>query len=367
VRIAILGTRGIPNNYGGFEQLAQYLSVGLIEHGHDVWVYSSARHPYKQTTWKGVNIVHRFDPENLLGSFGQFVYDLACILHARRQKFDVVLNLGYTSSSVWLWLLPNQSRIITNMDGLEWKRSKYSPMVKRFLVYAEKLAVKRSHTLVADSQAIQTYLYSRFSQPSAFIAYGADVFEQADEQFLAKYKVQPYSYDILVARMEPENNIEMILDGVEASAGNRTFLVVGNIQNRYGTYIAGKFKNSSRIRFTGPVYDAPEINNLRFYSNLYFHGHSVGGTNPSLLESMACNCFVAAHDNEFNRGVLAENACYFSSVADVARIVANERKMSDTGRQFTAANLKRVKEQYSWPRIVMQYEKLMTSNEFSQP
>src|SRR5689334_13561602 len=146
MRIAILGTRGIPNSYGGFEQFAEYLSIGLIDKGHEVTVYNSHNHPYQGDSWKGVDIVHCYDPEHLIGTAGQFIYDLNCILDCRKKDFDIILQLGYTSSSVWLkrFLSKKKFTVTTNMDGHEWKRSKYSAKVKKFLLYAEKLAVQNS-------------------------------------------------------------------------------------------------------------------------------------------------------------------------------------------------------------------------------
>jgi hypothetical protein len=158
LKIAILGTRGVPNNYGGFEHIAGYLSRGLVDKGHDVTVYNSSKHPYQENEWLGVEIVHCFDPEYLIGVPGQFIYDLNCILHARNRKYDIILMLGYTSSSIWKFLYPRKAIIITNMDGLEWQRTKYSKPVRRFLKYAEKLAVQSSRFHIADSPIIKKYL-----------------------------------------------------------------------------------------------------------------------------------------------------------------------------------------------------------------
>ncbi len=143
MKIAIIGTRGIPNHYGGFEQFAEYLSLGLVEKGHMVTVYNSHTHPYQGNDWNGVKIIHCKDPEDKLGTIGQFVYDYNCIRDTRKRNYDIILQLGYTSSSVWGRLLPRKKSIITtNMDGLEWKRTKYSQKVQKFLQYAEKLGVK---------------------------------------------------------------------------------------------------------------------------------------------------------------------------------------------------------------------------------
>jgi len=158
LKIAILGTRGVPNNYGGFEHIAGHLSRGLVQKGHDVSVYNSSRHPYKETKWHGVHIIHCFDPEYLIGTAGQFIYDLNCILDAGKRAFDIILVLGYTSSSVWGFLYPKNAIIFTNMDGMEWKRSKYPGFVKSFLRKAEKWAVQTSNFHIADSQVIKEYL-----------------------------------------------------------------------------------------------------------------------------------------------------------------------------------------------------------------
>src|SRR5690606_39950260 len=133
LKIGFLGTRGIPNRYGGFEQAVERLSVGLAEMGHDVTVYNSHQHPYKEEWLHGVRINRRYDPEHLIKTAGQFIYDLNCIRDAHKKKFDVILFMGYTSSSVWWRYFPKKSTIISNMDGLEWKRSKYSAFVQKFL------------------------------------------------------------------------------------------------------------------------------------------------------------------------------------------------------------------------------------------
>ena len=184
MKIAILGTRGIPNNHGGFEQFAEYLSQHLAKKGHSVFVYNSHSHPYQKSKWNGVNIVHKKDPEDKIGTAGQFIYDFNCIIDSRKRDFDVILQLGYTSSSIWGWLLPNKPIVITNMDGLEWKRSKYSKPVRRFLKYAEKLAINTSDYLVADSLGIQSFLKNKYQKESEYIAYGAELFSEASEKVI---------------------------------------------------------------------------------------------------------------------------------------------------------------------------------------
>lgn len=360
MRIAIIGTRGIPNNYGGFEQLAEYLSLGLKEKGHEVYVYSSNKHSYQEKMWKGIHIIHQNDPEKKIGTVGQFIYDFNCIRNSRKHNFDTILNLGYTSSSVWMHVFPKKPRLVTNMDGLEWKRSKYSKKVQKFLLYAEKLAVKMSDELIADSKAIQKYLMDKYQVPSHFVAYGADLFNSPDEQVLKEFKLDPFSFNMLIARMEPENNIEMILDGMTRSTSKAKFFVVGNIQNKFGTYLTEKYKSDDRIVFAGPIYDIAIINNLRYFCNLYFHGHSVGGTNPSLIEAMGCHALIAAHENEFNRSVLEQDAFYFSDWTDISKLLEKQHRTGDQVNSMIENNYQKIKTNYSWSHIVESYERILT-------
>ncbi|MBO9574093.1 MAG: DUF1972 domain-containing protein, partial [Chitinophagaceae bacterium] len=197
MKIAILGTRGIPNLYGGFEQFAEYIAPALAQRGHEVFVYCSSLHPYEQPTWKGVQLIKKKDPENKIGTFGQFIYDLNCILDSRTRQFDVILQLGYTSSSVWSFLFPKKSVIVTNMDGLEWKRTKYSKLVQSFLKRAEKWAAFKSNYLISDSKGIQAYLLEKYNKSSVFIAYGATLFEQPDNSYLNSFNLAPYSYNMI--------------------------------------------------------------------------------------------------------------------------------------------------------------------------
>lgn len=353
MKIAILGTRGIPNNHGGFEQFAEYLSEFLVDKGHDVYVYSPHSHPYQDKLWKGVKIIHQYDPEKSLGAVGQFVYDFNCILNIRKSKFDIVLQLGYTSSSIWGKLLPKKSIIVTNMDGLEWKRSKYSKPVQAFLKFAESLAINTSDFLVADSIGIQDYLWKKYDKTSKYIAYGANVFSNPEEIILKQYNVSINKYNLLIARLEPENNIETILDGVELNKNGTPFLVIGKNNTKYGQYLTNKFKSNNKIIFLGAIYNQNHLNNLRYYSNLYFHGHSVGGTNPSLLEAMASNALVVANENIFNQSILNDDAFYFTNSIEVSEHL-NKTKEDHLG--FVTKNISKINSQFTLSVINGQYE-----------
>lgn len=361
MNIGILGTRGIPNHYGGFEQFAEQLSIDLVEMGHNVWVYNSSSHPYKESKFHGVNLIHCADPENWMGTAGQFVYDLNCIIDSRRRNFDILLVLGYTSSSIWSWLYHNSYKVITNMDGLEWKRSKYSAKVQAFLKQAEKWAVRYSHFLVADSRAIQAYLADQYQVTSTFIPYGAVAVDSFDSRVLTEFGLTPYQYSLLIARMEPENNILTILEGYEQSRNEEPLLLVGNPNTPFGKSLQDRFKKSLKINWLGPIYDLDKLNNLRYYARIYFHGHSVGGTNPSLLEAMASQSFIVAHDNPFNRAVLEENALYFQSAPQLSEIINALLTENPMRAAFIAENFKAIKENYQRSSISRQYEALFLS------
>jgi len=355
MRIAIIGTRGIPNHYGGFEQCAEYLAAGLVKKGYEVVVYNSHNHPHQDSHWRGVEICHQYDPECKIGTAGQFVYDLNCIRDLRKKHFDVVLQLGYCSSSVWGWMLPKNTVVTTNMDGLEWKRTKYSKPVQSFLRFAERLAVVYSNHLIADSPEIKRYIEDKYNRAATYIPYGAELFENSSQEVLKEYDLEAYQYDMLIARMEPENSIEMILDGVIKAAIDRPFLVIGCAENEFTAYLKNKFKDVSQIRFYNGIYDMDKLNNLRYFSNLYFHGHTVGGTNPSLLESMASNSLVCSHQNKFNCAVLGEDALYFSSASDVAGHLLTADKSSGEYEQLIMNNLTKIKEIYTVDNIVNAY------------
>jgi glycosyltransferase involved in cell wall biosynthesis len=358
LRIAILGTRGIPNHYGGFEHISEYVSEGLVKRGHSVTVYNSHNHPYKESSWNGVEIQHCYDPEYLMGTAGQFVYDLNCLMDANRKKYDVVLIMGYTSSSVWGRLYPSKSTIITNMDGLEWKRSKYSPSVQKFLRYAEKLAVKYSQHYISDSLVIKSYLADKYNVNSKYIPYGADLFSEEEREQVDNSDALKEDYFLLMARMEPENNIETILEGFNNSNSPRKFKVLGDTGNRFGKYITEKFANDERIEFKGSIFDTARVRSLQNNSYLYFHGHSVGGTNPSLLEAMASEALIAAHNNPFNKSVLHADAFYFSDANEVRDIVENVQR-KETEKTMVNNNLHKIKYQFNWEKIIDQYEEFI--------
>ncbi|MEI3081514.1 DUF1972 domain-containing protein [Paraprevotella clara] len=365
MKIAFISTRGIPNNYGGFEQFAEYISVGLVRRGHEVVVYSPHFHPYREPDYKGVRIKHIYSPEKWMGSsVGSFFYDFLSLRDAlKKEKFDIIYEAGYTSIvPAYIWF--NVKRIkyplfTTNMDGLEYKRTKFNKWVQKFVFWEERMAVKHSHYLIADNMGIHDYYKEKYGKESKFLAYGADVHEDYDVDVLKEYGLEAGGYFIVVARLEPENNLFMAIEGYLASNqyGKHPLVVVGKTNTPYGEHLVERYGRDRNIRFVGGIYDFRKLNSIRHYSYAYFHGHSVGGTNPSLLEAMASGCFILAHDNIFNRAVLGENALYYGSTDAVTEMLDGINQMvSAHKKEYTERNLEVIRRDYSWEKLVDEHE-----------
>lgn len=366
MKIAFVSTRGIPNNYGGFEQFAEYISVGMAQRGHEVVVYSPKFHPYQESTYKGVRIKHIYSPETWMGSsVGSFFYDFASLRDAlKKEDFDIIYEVGYTSiipAYIWFNVKKRKRPIFTtNMDGLENKRSKFSPMVRRFLDWEEKMAVKYSHYLIADNMGIHDYYKEKYGKESKFLAYGADIHDDFKAEYLEEFGLKSEEYYILIARLEPENNIVMAIEGYLHSKenGRRPLIVVGKTNTPHGKELVEKYGNERNVEFVGGIYDFKKLDSVRHFSKAYFHGHSVGGTNPSLLEAMAAGCFIFAHDNIFNRAVLKENAFYYPSADKVTEYLNRIDTIAEGSKiQYTARNIEVIRNEYSWESLIDKHEK----------
>jgi glycosyltransferase involved in cell wall biosynthesis len=267
--------------------------------------------------------------------------------------------LGYTTASVFNPVLRKRGAVmVTNMDGLEWKRDKWSRPVKALIRSLEALGAKYGGHLVSDHPEIRRYLLDTYGQDSTCIAYGADTPHRPDPAHFETYGVTRGAFDLIIARLEKENHIEMILDGVAASKTHTPILVVGKYHTAYGRFLKEKYQAYPNIRFAGGIYSASVLDTLREGSRFYFHGHSVGGTNPSLLEAMAAGAFIAAHDNAFNKGVLEEHALYFSDSSDIVELLNKAPQKLSIRTEWTAALQKRIRTEYSWEHIANRYEEL---------
>ncbi len=358
MRLAILGARGIPARYGGFETFAEQLAIRLVERGHDVTVFSEATGSASQE-YKGVNL--RNVPARDLGPLSTVLYDAVCLWRAR-SSFDVIYMLGYGSSALcWLprvW----GSQVWINMDGLEWARGKWGPFARWYLRWAETIAMWTPDRIIADAAGIKANLQSRHRRlpPCDVIPYGCEIVSSARPEELNSFGLDPGSYYLVVCRFEPENLIREIIEGFLDSNTQTRLVLVGD-HTRKSAYVQSLARyNNDRLLFTGPVYDVSKIQALRYFCRAYLHGHSVGGTNPSLLEAMGCGNVVIANDNPFNREVLGGSGLFFSTPKEVSAGIdsVDSGKADIAGMKVNV--VERVKQYYTWHRITDYYCELIS-------
>lgn len=365
LKIAILGTKGIPNRYGGFEQFAEYLSAGLARRGHELTVYAPHYHPFQGKEIKKVKIRHFYCPERYLGGAAHYIYDHLCLKDAIRSGFDIIYEAGYGSCAFALRYFKKRMKmpvVITNMDGMEWKRKKFNPMVQYVTKQAEKIAVKYSDFLVADNLGVKRYFEEQYGVAPVFLPYGAETIGYFDPAVLGNYSLKPKDYLLIIARFEPENNLETMIKGFMDSNSTCPLVIIGGLATKHAKKLLALADQNPKVIFLGAIYDSDAVNNLRHFSKAYLHGHSVGGTNPSLLEAMACGSFIIAHDNEFNRSVLEENALFFSDESNIKNIL---NRLNDNIRRnadmFKTKNLELIKTKYDWDYIIDCHDKFFRS------
>ncbi len=359
MKIAILGTRGIPNTYGGFEQFAEYISHGLADIGHEVTVYNPHFYKPEMKLTGKVKIVHIYCPEHSVGAFAHYIYDFLCLKHAVKNDYDIIYEAGYATCSVSFRLKRKGQKpfIITNMDGIEWKRDKWNGLTKLFIKYCEGLAVSRSDYIVADNEGIKSYLDNKYDLSSKFVPYGADLARNFDYNVLRDLNIEKNKFILIIARIEPENNIHLMMNAYEKAQPEFPLIIVGNHTGKYAKELESKFRHNENIRFVGGVYDKAKLDALRQTALCYIHGHKVGGTNPSLLEAMAADAYILAYENLFNGSVLNSNASFFSNEDQLAWLLKNvssERKLKEA--QYRENNRKVILEKYSWSHIIQQYD-----------
>lgn len=360
MRLAILGSRGIPARYGGFETFVEELAPRLVARGVEVTVFCEATGEPAPAELGGVRLEHV--PAGAPGPLRTVAYDLRCLWRARRD-FDVVYMLGYGASfACWLPRLWG-SAVWINMDGLEWRRSKWSRLARWYLRAMEGIAGRVATRLVFDNGALAGEIVARRrwrGVERTALAYGAPIVRAADPAPLFELGLEPGGFDLALCRAEPENHLlEVVRAHVEADLP-RPLVVVANTEA--GTPYCDEVLAwaSERVRFLGAVYEPRTVRALRFHCHTYLHGHSVGGTNPSLIEAMGCGAPVIAHDNPFNREVLGDAGLYFASEAALRGALAAAQAESPAGRRaIGAAARHRIEERYTWERVAQQYARLL--------
>jgi glycosyltransferase involved in cell wall biosynthesis len=359
VQISIAGTRGIPAAHGGFETFAQDLALYLVEKGHDVTVYCQGElgTPMQEDIWRGVRRV-TIPARN--GPWGTIWFDWATVRHISRRRC-VVLTLGF-NTGVFSFIYRLRGRVSAmNMDGMEWKREKWSRAQRAWLWLNEWAGAHASNCLIADHPEIARHLETH-SAPEKIVTipYGADEVTSAPVEPILKYGVEPRAYYLVIARPEPENSLLEIVRGYSESRSAYPLVVLGNYAPNTHPYHRRVMDAAGPgVKFLGAIFDRAIVHSLRFHAKAYIHGHRVGGTNPSLVESLAAGNAVIANDNCFTRWVAGEGARYFSSAEDLTAILNSLESDPVLLVPMMQASRTRYREDFVQEKVLLQYERLL--------
>lgn len=358
-KVAIIGTVGLPAKYGGFETLAAHLVEELSEI-YDFTVYCSSKKYSREErteTWKGAKL--KYLPLDANG-IQSIPYDTLSIFHALFTS-DVLLVLGVAGA----WILPfvklfTSKKVIISIDGIEWKRDKWPLAAKLYLWWAEKLAVRFSHIDISDNESIQDYTSLRYKTISRVIEYGADhtkVNLKPTKEDLDKYPFLSGEYVVKVCRIEPENHVHTILK-VFSELPEKKLVLVGNWNNsQYGKELKQKYSDFKNIHLLDPIYNQEAIDLIRGNAALYIHGHSAGGTNPSLVEAMFLGLPIISNGVSYNRTTTDHKAYYFSDEHELKNIITN---LTQENLQDCAIMMKKIAERrYTWKKIAKKYSHLI--------
>lgn len=360
--VRILGTHGVPASYGGFETAAENIGLHLRDKGWRVIVYCQVPGvgPVELDSWNDLERVKIKEPRE--GWLGTSSFDWKSIRHAAsaNQGGEAWLTFGYNTGV--FDLLPRALRIpnVINMDGMEWTRRRWGLAKQGILLANERLAGLAGDLLVADHPHIARYLKRHFgSRRVVTIAYGAHEVTGAPKDPAEDLGLVPGGYAMVVCRPIPENNVVEIVRAWSAQARGMRLLVVGpyGLDDPYQRLVMAAASNE--VVFPGPIFEPDRINALRFHSALYLHGHTVGGTNPSLVEAMSAGNPVIAHDNVYNRWVAGDGNAFFRDESHLASVLetvlADESVRSEMGR----GSRRRFREEFTWSRIGDQYEEAL--------
>jgi glycosyltransferase involved in cell wall biosynthesis len=344
--VAVIGIVGIPACYGGFETLVDNLTKNSSETvSYSVFCSSRSYEEQKSKYNKARLIYLPFSANGIMSVF----YDALCLIRCLFMKPDVTLVLG-VSGCIFLpfYKMFSSSKVIINIDGLEWKRGKWHSAIKKFLKFSEKIAVKFSDVIICDNQAIADYVKAEYDKECSVIAYGGDHVIPNKKIAICKS-----DYFFSVCRIEPENNVEMILKAFSETDMRLKF--VGNWDSSaFGVVLKERFGDCPNIEFINPIYDIEHLYKLRKACKAYLHGHSAGGTNPSLVEAMHFEIPILAYDCVFNRYSTDNRALYFSSSQALKEILGS---FDNNNYQRTGEFMKEIaSKKYTWKKISSAYE-----------
>jgi glycosyltransferase involved in cell wall biosynthesis len=352
-RIAVVGTVGVPANYGGFETLVENLTLHAAKHGLpcDVEVYCTATaYPSRPKRHNAARLLYLPIKANGVWSVP---YDILSLLWASWRRSDAILVLGVSGAiALPIVKLLSRAKLVVNIDGLEWKRAKWAPAPAAFLRWCEKVAVRFGDVIVADNQGIVDHVSQSYGRDAVDIAYGGDHASAAST--LPAADMVGGDYALMLCRIEPENNVEMILEAF-ADVPGRRLVAVGNWTNSdHGRQLHKRFSNMPNITLSDPIYEAGALYRVRSGCSQYIHGHSAGGTNPSLVEMMSLGTPVLAFDCVYNRYTTEGKAAYFTDKKDLAQLLA-EPVRSACGAEMAEIAMRR----YTWDEIGRRYFELL--------
>ena len=362
MKIQILGCRGIPAQHGGFETFAEYFSIYLQKKGWEVTVYcqEGGNGAVYEDEWRGIKRVHI--PVSLEGAKGTVVFDWKSTLLAAKKKCPV-LTLGYNTAIFCVLYRLMRVENVINMDGVEWRRGKWSNLERTWLYLNEKLGAWLGNRLVADHPEIKKHL-AQFVRADKItvIPYSADILGSADEKRLDSFGLARNRYTLVIARPEQENSILEIVRAYSRKKRGIPLVILGEYtpgENAYHREVMDAA--GDEVHFVGAIYETEVVQALRFYARFYLHGHTVGGTNPSLVEALGAGSPVLAHDNKFNRWVAGVGAQYFSSEEECAEkielLLGDDELVSSMREQ----SYQQIKNKFTWEKIHQAYEQLLTT------
>ncbi len=357
--VNIMGIRGVPAAHGGYETFADYFSRYLVEKGWDVTVYCQEEGEGEMytDTWEGVTRIHI--PVKGDGAKSTIIFDMKSICHAAKTG-KLALTLGYNTAIFNTWFRIKSVTNIINMDGIEWKRGKWSTPIKIWFWFNEVIGCFVSDHMIADHPQIKKHLQRIAPEKKITVsAYGAKEVKDADASLLEPLGLSPHTYSTVIARPEPENSILEMVKAFSAKPRDTKLVVLGNFKEDNDYQQSIKQAASDDVLFPGAIYDKDVLNALRFYGLMYLHGHTVGGTNPSLLEALGAGNPVLAHDNHFNRWVAGEGAAYFTNQAECE--VQMDRLLGDKEalKAMSQASRARYAEAFTWDAILLEQEEIL--------
>jgi glycosyltransferase involved in cell wall biosynthesis len=355
VRIAMIGTRGVPARYGGFETAIEEIGSRLVRMGHDVVVY--CRGEDRSREYLGMRRVllpavrHR-----VLETLSHTALSAG---HLVAHPADVAIVFNAANAPLLPMLRAARIPVAVHVDGLEWQRAKWGSLGRRYYLINERLAVWWANELIADARGIQEYYRTRYGADSRFLAYGSPLVAGTDPRRLADLGLRPRGYHLVVARLEPENHVDLIVRGFLRSGAALPLVVIGSVpySSAHASFVEGLAAADPRVRMIGSLWDQDLLTSLYAGAASYLHGHSVGGTNPSLLRAMGAGAPVIAWDVEFNREVLGDTGVFFSRAEDLSPLIEAAEADPRSAERGSAAR-ERVATHYQWDDVAVGYESL---------